>query len=1242
MADKRRAWLHIGAIAAATFTATCSGENPPDEKTGETGSAIGVSSADLELQELGNSCGSNQAQDFFQVKNNGTTSVTASDITIKMWVDDVSAASIVAAVYYGGCLTNSSGCFHQVSGVSVSATKLATACGPAPNQQANWEITISNTDHTAMAPGVTWSNIQAALHLSNYGNFNPGISDWYSPCVTGGGYTDPAHFALYVQGNLVTASAGVPPSCVAPQGMQPVPGSVGPGVTGGEFPLVGPLPGSTPITVAISLPLTNQADLQSRLEQIYDPSSAFYHTYLTPTQFRDLYGPSQSDYDALTAYATAAGLTVSNTYTSRTVLAVTGPASAVESAFFVTLNQYKRANGTVFYAPANDPSVNLATPLLHIAGLDNFTVPRSANGSNPPSGLNTSEAGNTQCPPLPSPSIPGATYGNDYIGEDFKRAYSIPTSNTGLGQVIGLLEFDSYDPDGTPAGFISDPTLYSQKFLGGSPNVMQLPVNGAVTPGGGKAEVALNVEMALAMAPSAAVRVYEVQPYVSTGVSSASIELLLAGPANEPDLTRPLVIANTWTWEGSAALPDPVIANHFLQYAVQGQSFFQASGDFGSYIPAGVTAGNGFPGGVNVPEPIIDSTLMTVVGGTQLSTNGTPLWVGEEPWNNPNKKNMAAGSATAAVSGGGFCTGYTATTESGGMGTVYPTLPIPSYQVGINPGNSEVTTNPLNARMIPDVSMVADQIAAYGFANPGGSPANTLLTCQGGTSAAAPLWAGLAALINAKASPGTQIGFANQTLYSLPVGAFHDIASGDNNYDETGGDSYHAVAGYDLVTGLGTPNNVGGAIIAGLLPPQSCLPGAALTALVNNVAQTVTLYVPNGSWTEDVTGVRVVPIEGSGSAMTIATPAAVNTCAGNSNTGTVVCTSNTTDVYLISGTTLVNTLTSGATGTEEFSGGECETCNVAIDPVHNQAYLSVGLTNGAAIQPLNLTDAFSPTPSVVAMAMGTAIPTGQMATSEAIGVDGTRGLVLSPNEGFEFATPIAGGDYQLLNTTTGLVYDYLPSGGLPGGGFDSAAEDCVTGIAVAANEFTNQLFLTDLTQATFLSSNSTWSAPSSFASFPEFSALSAGTSAVVVVSTSHIGAVAGEFGGNAFGIFSLPTSGGTGTPNVQDWVVATLPNTPDAQPWAMGLDPHTLTAYTSPSASAAPYAVFQDDVSQNGVRTYLAVVDMNALLNTVARDPIVPPATASHMISTPLTTCTGAGPTGTPPVAGCVVRFVPN
>jgi hypothetical protein len=395
-------------------------------------------------------------------------------------------------------------------------------------------------------------------------------------------------------------------------------------------------------------------------------------------------------------------------------------------------------------------------------------------------------------------------------------------------------------------------------------------------------------------------------------------------------------------------------------------------------------------------------------------------------------------------------------------------------------------------------------------------------------------------------------------------------------------------------------------------PPQSCLPGSSLTALISGA--NVTGYIPVGSWGETGTGVLIVPIEGTGAASMIATPQVVNTCGGNSVTGEVVCTSNATDVYIINGTALTTTLTSGANSQEGFSGGSCSTCNVAVDPSSNTAYLSIGVTAGAAYQPLNLATNSLLTP----------ISANTMATSESLLVDTVRGYVLSPNEQ---------SDYQILKTATGQVYDFSFSGASPVPIFDSPGEDCTTGIAMATDESQGTVVLVDLTQAQF--TGTTWSAPYNIQSIPEFMTFSAGTDAISVASNSHIGVVTGEFGGDGFGVFVMPSTSGTGTPALVDWVAANIPSTPDSMAWSMGEDPHTLTTYTSPT-SGKQYAIFEDDVSETGMRTYVAIVDMNALL---ARPRA---GVGTHTLATPLgaaDTCMGTPGALVPNPAGCIVRF---
>jgi hypothetical protein len=351
----------------------------------------------------------------------------------------------------------------------------------------------------------------------------------------------------------------------------------------------------------------------------------------------------------------------------------------------------------------------------------------------------------------------------------------------------------------------------------------------------------------------------------------------------------------------------------------------------------------------------------------------------------------------------------------------------------------------------------------------------------------------------------------------------------------------------------------------------TCLASSSLAVLVQ--APKVTTYIPNGAWDTGSTGLQVVPIEPApGTNTTIATPNVVNSCASNSVTGETVCSSNANDVYLITGTTLNKTLTSGGNTGAGFSGGDCITCGVAMNESANKAVLTIGLStapSGSAIQYLDLASSTLETPIPMAHEV-----------SEDIAWDQSRNLVLSPDED---------GWYDLVNTTTGAEY-----GNDIGGTLDSAAEDCKTGIALATDEFTTELYITDLTQATFTpGSPGTWTAPGQFVNFPEFGEFAAGTDGIAVAPGAELAIVTGEFGGDAFGIVQLPATSGTGTPAFVDYAAAVLPALPGGGSFEQGLDPHTVTAYVSPTSGKA------FGLMANGyftAPTYVAVIDMAALL----------------------------------------------
>ena len=230
----RAVWL---SLLCSGVLAGCGARPGPEV---ETRTAALLGSAGLKLETLTSTCVANQAQDNFEVINNSASGLKVSDLTIKFWLDDTSGSAVVPHVWTGGCLTNQTGCFHQVTGVTASAVQFSPTCGPDSSHQANWEITISSTDSTVLASGVTWANIQTAVNLANYANFTPGESKWFSPCLSGGTYTADNHFAVYNKGNLVFSSGLSTPSCRSPHGTQQLSGYFTPEVA--AAPIVGPVP----------------------------------------------------------------------------------------------------------------------------------------------------------------------------------------------------------------------------------------------------------------------------------------------------------------------------------------------------------------------------------------------------------------------------------------------------------------------------------------------------------------------------------------------------------------------------------------------------------------------------------------------------------------------------------------------------------------------------------------------------------------------------------------------------------------------------------------------------------------------------------------------------------------------------------------------------------------------------------------------------------------------------------------
>jgi subtilase family serine protease len=351
-------------------------------------------------------------------------------------------------------------------------------------------------------------------------------------------------------------------------------------------------------------------------------------------------------------------------------------------------------------------------------------------------------------PPTQTGSCPSASF----CGSDMRAAYYEGTALTGNGQNIGLLEFLGFDIADVNAYYKNAKQKRTAKVIGistdGSPLTCFASQNCDDT------EQTIDVTQALGMAPGVTT-VYE---YVSNTSDSA----ILGSMSSHKPL--PLNLSSSWYWTPVDPKTDDPF---FMKFAAQGQSFFEAAGDGGKW-----GSGSMWP---------MESPLVICVGGTDLVTKGAGKgWASETVW----------------VDGGG--------------GISPDHFAIPSWQKlkGVITKANEGSTKYRNG---PDVSANSN-FTFYVCSDQGQNPNFGGQECganiYGGTSFAAPMFAGYLALANqqAKAHGDKPPGFINPTIYPLSLGSgyhtdFHDITVGSNGFPAT--------KGYDLASGWGSPNTDG-------------------------------------------------------------------------------------------------------------------------------------------------------------------------------------------------------------------------------------------------------------------------------------------------------------------------------------------------------------------------------------------------------------------------------------------------
>jgi subtilase family serine protease len=514
-------------------------------------------------------------------------------------------------------------------------------------------------------------------------------------------------------------------------------------VRNGKAQAIGRLPANQVMTLDVVLPLRNQATLDRVVSDIYDPSSPSYHHYLTVPEFTAQFGPSQADYNAVVQYMKGNGFAVIGGTRDGMDVVVKGPVSAVQAAFHVSMHAYQHPTENRTFY-APDREPTTSLPFTL------WHVSGLDNYSIPHPMLVKKSDYAAAHGISPDKVVSHATTGSgpsaSFLGSDMRAAYYGSGSLNGSGQNLGLFEYEGTN--------LADLNTYF-KNVGQTNNVpiTLLSTDGTSTActdtsGGGNCddtEQTLDMTQAIGMAPGLASMVVY--------VGSVDTAIISAMTTHNP---LPTTIGCSWGWTPA----DPsTLDPYFEKMAAQGQNFFAASGDSSTWSSK------------NEAWPADDANVVSV-GGTDLTTaSAAGPWKSETAW---------------ADSGGGISPDKIA---------------IPAWQQlsgVINSSNKGSTT----LRNGPDVSANAN-FSFYTCADQTTCLANE----YGGTSFAAPMWAGYIALVNQQlvANGKPTIGFLNPTVYSQNVTSsyaadFHDISSGTSG-------SYSAVAGYDLVTGWGSPNS---------------------------------------------------------------------------------------------------------------------------------------------------------------------------------------------------------------------------------------------------------------------------------------------------------------------------------------------------------------------------------------------------------------------------------------------------
>jgi uncharacterized protein (TIGR03437 family) len=505
------------------------------------------------------------------------------------------------------------------------------------------------------------------------------------------------------------------------------------------------------------------------LGDLQNPASPNYRKFVTPDQYADRFGLDASDIDKIRAWLESQGFQITQVSRSRTWIAFQGTSERAQRAFGAEIHRY-RDRGQIRYANTRSISIPAALDgvVAGVRGLDDFVAEPEIRF-------------------MPAPEFNSSDGSHRLAPDDLATIYDIaPLYAEGIdgsGQTIAIVGASHLN--------LSDVAAFRTRFNLPANVPQTVLVPGFADPGSNSAavEAALDVEWSGAVARSANILyVYSIDPYIA-------LQYVV-------DQNLAPVVSASYSFSGRCEqAQDPGTLAFFQQLAqqasAQGITWVNSSGDAGA---AGCDP-NGYPLSQNGAAARFPASIpeVTAAGGTQFDESGGAYW---------NTQNDASGaSAVSYIPERAWNESAADQALWAGGGGVSIFFPKPSWQAGPGVPND-------GYRDLPDVALSAAAHDGY-FIYFSGSTGTAA-----GTSAAAPVFAGMLALVNQSLVAGgaqsrPRLGNVNPLLYRLAESvpqAFHDVATGDNIVPcaapncPLGSTGYGASAGYDLATGLGSPD----------------------------------------------------------------------------------------------------------------------------------------------------------------------------------------------------------------------------------------------------------------------------------------------------------------------------------------------------------------------------------------------------------------------------------------------------